>query len=467
VNLPVELPAIGRHPGAFGSKREDMSPVPAEAGKLARTSASEPGSFAPSPVSQRGLDWFMFFVSDVQTGFGPFISVYLTTQKWTQADIGLALTAGSLVSLAGQMPGGALVDYVRSERFVAAIAVAVVGATAAFLAAWPLFAVALAVQVLHAAASCVLGPALAAISLGLVGHRGIAERLGRNACFKSIGNGVAAAAMGAIGHFYSSQAVFYLTFALCGPALIALFMIKNEEINPAEAHGGVPDPSQADSHVNFRALARNRPLVVLAACVVLFHLANAAMLPLIASTVTMRSADWATVLVAACIVLPQALVAITSPWVGRRAEIWGRRPLLLLGFAALPIRGLLVAFTANPYLLALVQTLDGISAAAIGVLVPLVIADATRGTGRFNLAQGIVGTGMGIGASFSTTLAGYASDRMGPGSAFLILTAVALVGLLLAWLLLPETRPNDGSEITNNLDTPAVKSKGARAGAQC
>jgi MFS family permease len=431
--------------------------------ETAETSASKGGSSTPSPASRRGLDWFMFFLSDIQTGFGPFISVYLTSQKWTQTDIGLVLTAGSLVSLAGQMPGGALVDYVRSERPITAVAVTVVGATAALLAAWPIFAVALAVQVLHAAASCVLGPAVTAISLGLVGHRGIGERLGRNACFKSIGNGVAAAAMGAIGHFYSSQAVFYLTFALCGPALIALFQIKHQEINPAEAHGGVPDPDRIDSRVNFLALARNRPLVVLTACVVLFHLANAAMLPLIAGVVTMQSADWATVMVAACIVLPQALVAITSPWIGRRADMWGRRPLLLIGLAALPVRGALVAFTVNPYLLALVQLLDGISAAAIGVLVPLVIADATRGTGRFNLAQGIVGTGMGIGASLSTALAGYASDRMGSSSAFLVLAMVAAVGVLLAWLLLPETRPHDGSEVTKNLAPTSVKRDGIPA----
>jgi MFS family permease len=467
VKLPVELPEVGScDDGAFGGKRR-TSMLPAEVTETAETSASKGGSPTPSPASRRGLDWFMFFVSDIQTGFGPFISVYLTSQKWTQTDIGLVLTTGGLVSLAGQMPGGALVDYVRSERLVAAIAVTVVGATAALLGAWPIFAVVLAVQILHAAASCVLGPAFTAISLGLVGHRRIGERLGRNACFKSIGNGVAAAAMGAIGHFYSSQAVFYLTFALCGPALIALFQIKNEEINPALAHGGVPDPDRIESsHVNFLALARNRPLVVLTACMVLFHLANAAMLPLIASVVTMQSADWATVLVAACIVLPQALVAITSPWIGRRADKWGRRPFLLIGFAALSVRGVLVAFTANPYLLALIQMLDGISAATIGVLVPLVIADATRGTGRFNLAQGIVGMGMGIGASLSTTLAGYASDRMGSSSAFFVLAMVAAVGLLVAWLLLPETRPNDGSEATPNLAPPSAKRDGlpARAG---
>src|SRR5205085_2872611 len=137
-----------------------------------------------------------------------------------------------------------------------------------------------------------------------------------------------------------------------------------------------------------------------------FHLANAAMLPLLGGTVTKRSTDWAAVLIAACIVVPQIVVALTSPWVGRMAEQWGRRPLLIIGFAALPIRALLFSVVSSPYLLVPIQMLDGVSAAIFGVLLPLVIADATRGTGRFNLSQGIVGSAAGIGASLSTLLAG-------------------------------------------------------------
>ena len=139
----------------------------------------------------------MFFVADVQTGFGPFVSVYLTAQRWTQVDIGLALSAAGFVSLMGQMPGGALVDPARSERFVGAIAVAAICISALAYAAFPIFPVVLTASILHALASCVLGPAIAAISLGLVGHAAIGERLGRNARFASVGNGLAAAAMGA------------------------------------------------------------------------------------------------------------------------------------------------------------------------------------------------------------------------------------------------------------------------------
>ena len=401
------------------------------------------GGRAPSLRSRRGLDWFVFFLADVQTGFGPFITVYLTTQAWTQTDIGLVLTAGSLVALIGQMPGGAIVDAARSEKFVAAISIALIAASALALALAPIFPAVLLSQVVHAGASCVLGPALAAISLGLVGHHAIGERLGRNARFAAIGNGLAAAAMGACGYFISNRFVFVCTALLAVPTLWALSRIRSAEIDPEGAHGGPHPGGLKPLLAGFLRLARDRRLMVLAGCVLLFHLGNAAMLPIMGGVVTMRSAQWATVLIAACIIVPQIGVALFSPWVGRQAQAWGRRPILLAGFAALCLRGLLFSVVADPYLLVAVQILDGVAAAAMGVMVPLIVADVTRGTGRFNLGLGIVGSAVGIGASASTTLAGYFSDHFGSGIAFCSLAAIGAAGLALAFAALPETRPTD------------------------
>jgi predicted MFS family arabinose efflux permease len=395
----------------------------------------------PSRRSLRGLDWFVFFVADVQTGFGPFVSVYLTAQRWTQFDIGMVLSAAGFVSLIGQMPGGALVDAVRSQRFVAGVAVAAICVSALTYAALPIFPTVLAGSILHAAASCVLGPAMAAISLGLVGHAAIGQRLGRNARFASIGNGVAAAAMGACGYLLSARAVFIVTVLLLVPALLALRAIAENEIDPERAHCAPPRHVGAKPPTRAGALMKNRPLLIFAGCLLLFHLANSAMLPLVGSVVTMRSARWATVIIAACIVVPQLVVAALSPWVGTRAQVWGRRPLLLIGFAALPIRGLLFAFISNPSILLAVQILDGVTAAVFAVMVPLIVADLTRGTGHFNLGQGILGTATGIGASLSATFAGYLTDRFGSPVAFGSLAAIALVGLTLVWFLMPETRP--------------------------
>ena len=375
----------------------------------------------------------------MQTGFGPFISVYLTAHQWTQLDIGFILTIRGLAALALQMPGGAIVDAARSERGVAASGLIAIGASALMIALWPIFPVVLGAQILHAAASCVVSPAIAAISLGIVGYAASGERFGRNARFASIGNGVAAAGMGAVGYFWSNQAVFLVTAALIIPALVALAHIRGSEIDPVGAHGGLAKgPTGTATAV--RTLLTDRRLLIFAACVAVFQLANAALLPLIASIVTMRSKAWATILVAACIVVPQLVVAAFSPAVGRWAQRWGRRPILLIGFAALPLRGaLLFLVIADPYLLVAVQVFDGICAAVFGVLVPLTIADITRGTGRFNLAQGLVGTGVGVGASLSTTLGGWMSDRLGSGTAFLGLACIGAAGLVLVWWLMPET----------------------------
>ena len=398
-------------------------------------------SKAPSRASLRGLDWFTFFVADIQTGFGPFLSVYLTTQKWTQVDIGLVLAVGSFASLLGQVPGGWLVDWARSKQRAAALAVIGIGVSALLIALAPTFVTIVAAKLLHVGASSVLGPAIAAITLGLVGHAAVGPRLGRNARFAAIGNGLAAGVMGACGYFVSAQAVFFATAVLAVPTLLALWRIRESDVDPVRADGGISPCSASQQTATLGRLLRNPALLILAACVLLFHLANAAMLPLVGSDVTMRSSRWATALVAACIITPQLVVAAISPTVGQLAQSWGRRPLLLIGFGALPLRGALLAWTNDPYMIVAVQTIDGVSGAVLGVLVPLTLADISRGTGRFNLAQGIIGSATGIGATLSTIGAGYLADLFGSATAFAGLAASGLFAFVLLLAMMPETKP--------------------------
>lgn len=393
----------------------------------------------PSRRSERSLDWFTFFVANLQAGFGPFVSVYLTSERWTQTDIGLVLTIGGIAGLVLQIPGGAIVDASEQKRAVAAWSVLLVGLSALALALSPAFPAILAAWLVHAAASSTLTPALAAISLGLAGHGRLARRLGRNASFGSLGNAVAAGVMGAIGYLVSNQAVFIVTAALAAPALLALRGVVVQEIDP---HAGETQAESAPPRglAHWRAFLANRTLYLLFLCMALFHLANAAMLPLVGSVLTLRSSESPTLLIAACIVVPQVLVTLFSPLVGRLAQSWGRRPLLLIAFAMLPLRGICFAYIQEEYLFVAVQTLDGVSAAIVGVLVSLIVADATRKSGHFALAQGVIGTGMGIGASVSTLFAGQLADRFGSGSAFLGLAAVGGLAFAVVLLAMPETK---------------------------
>ena len=385
-----------------------------------------------SARSLGGLDWLNFSVANAQTGFGAFIAVYLTTEAWTQAEIGEALSLGTIAAMLAQVPGGAVVDRLRDKRVAAAAAALALAASAILFAAAPTRPAVMLAEVLHSLASCLLTPALAAISLALVGRDGFGERLGRNARFASVGSGVAAVVMGLCGAYLSSRAVFWLTAALMLPGLFALRAVRQAEMLPREAIGPIPSSALRGVLRDVFALLADRRVLAFAGCVVLFHLANAALLPLLGGELTRAGGDTANLLIAACIVLPQAVVALASPWIGRTADRRGPRLVLALGFAALPIRALLLAATDDPVLLVAVQALDGVSAAMFGVMLPLVAANLTVGTERFNLCMGVLGLAAAGGATLSTLLAGLIADHFGTTAAFLILACCGVMAALAA-----------------------------------
>jgi MFS family permease len=398
-----------------------------------------------SRTSERGLDWFSFFVADIQTGFGPYLAVYLTTQRWNQADIGYLLAFASIAGLLSQVPGGWLVDRVVSKRRAAAVAVIGIGISALLIAAVPTFAGVVAAKLVHVSSSAVLGPAIAAISLGLVGHAAIGPRLGRNTRYAAIGNGLAAAVMGAAGYFISPQAVFLATALLSIPTVWALTQIRDSEIDPIRADGGI-DAADNGPVGSIIDLLRKRALATFALCIFLFQAANAAMLPLVGSEMTLRSVQWASVLIAVSIVVPQLVAAGIAPSVGRLAASIGRRPLLIAGFAVLPLRAILLTFYRDPASIILVQALDGLSGAALGVLVPLVLADISRGTGHFNLAQGLLATATGVGAAVSTAVAGYLATRVGVTAACAGLSVAAVAAFLAVLIAMEETMPRRNNQ---------------------
>jgi len=400
----------------------------------------------PVKRSLWALDLLNFFLADVQTGFGPFVAVYLTTHKWTEVEIGLALSLGTITAMVSQIPAGAIVDAMRRKRVAAAAGIIAVIGAALMVAVLPTRLPVAVAEILHAIASCIITPAVAAISLRLVGHAALGERLGRNASFASIGNGLAAGVMGGIGTYLSSGAVFWLTAFLGLPALLALWRIA-----PAGVAGEFPEeflpPLSRRQQVDWKGLGSliaDRRLLAFAACAALFHLSNAAMLPLAASEVTKRAGDYASLIIAACIMVPQAVVACSSPWIGRRANLWGRRPILLVGWAALAVRGLLLAVLPGTWPLVIGQSVSGISAAVFGVMLPLVAADLTRGRGHFNLCIGVFGLCAAAGATLSTTMAGYIADNVCQTAAFLVLAGAGLLGTLMIWALMPETEPLEG-----------------------
>jgi MFS family permease len=403
---------------------------------------SSAADLPPTATSLHGLDAVNFFLAGVLAGFGPYVAVYLADQKWTQDKIGFVLSASALAGLLSQVPGGELLDTIRSKRAVVALGVLVVALSAMIIEFQSTFPLVLIGLTLQGITGGILGPAIAAISLGVVGHSALPERLGRNQRFAATGSLAAAALMGLVGYAFSYRAIFLLVVVLTLPLFAALARIHAADIHFGRScgapHHHTPDlPMRAER----ASLRKSTGLVVLGACLFFFQFANASVLPLVGEALIYQGDRRSSLIVSALIVLPQIVVAVIAPWVGRQAKNWGRRPLLLIGLGALPIRALLFMFITDPPLLLLVQLLDGVSGAVIGVLTALVIADLTNGTGRFNLSQGLVGTVSGIGASLSTSVFGLTAASFGHTVAFLSMASVALLAVLIAWFAMPETRP--------------------------
>ena len=397
----------------------------------------------PSNTSLGGLDGVNFFIAGMLAGFGPYVAAYLADQGWTPQNIGFVLTASGLAGLLSQVPGGELLDMSRSKRAFVAAGAAIVAISAIIISFQPSFPLVFTALMLQGTTGGFLGPAIASISLGLVGHAALPERLGRNQRLGSTGSLVAAAVMGLIGDVLSYQAIFLTVAALALPLFVALARIRATDIHFGRACGAPHHhmPTQP-ARTSRESLWKSPGLMTFAICLFLFQLANASLLPLVVEGLVYQGEKSSSLIVSALIVLPQIIVAVMAPWVGRQAKSWGRLPLLLIGFAALPIRALLFALPIDSPLLVAFQLLDGISGAVVGVLTPLVIADMTSGTGRFNLAQGIVGTVSGIGASLSTTLFGLVAASFGRSGVFLSIASVGLLAALTLWFLMPETRPS-------------------------
>ncbi len=389
------------------------------------------------------LDAANFLLADVRGALGPYLNVFLVTQQhWSQSETGLVTMVGGLLGLAAQTPIGAAIDETRAKRGVIVFALVILGIGAAVIFAWPSFWPVAVANSLMAMVGDVFGPAIAALTLGLYARQQLARRMGRNSAFDHAGNVAIALVAAAIGFVFSQRAVFLLVPVFALAASIAVLSIPAKAIDYGRARDLESDSDGAAataSPVGFSILLKSRNLAIFGLCVMLFHLANAALLPLVGQKLAATYPKEATAMMSACIVAAQAVMLPIALLVGRKADIWGRKPLFLVGFAVLPIRAVLYTLSDNSFWLIAVQVLDGVGAGIFGALTPLMIADIMRGTGRYNLAQGAVATAQGVGASVSGFAAGVIVDHFGYSPAFLGAGGVAVVALTVFALWMPET----------------------------
>jgi MFS family permease len=409
---------------------------------------SKPGG---SKRANAGLNAANFFLADVRDGLGPYLAIYLLTiQKWDEASIGVVMSIATAAGILAQTPAGALIDATRAKKAVMAAAAVAVTVASLLLPLVSNFSLVAGSQAIAHAAGAVFGPGLAAVSLGIVGHAAFTRRIGRNETFNHAGNALAAAIAGAAAYAWGPSVVFYLLAAMSLASLVSILAIPSGEIDHDLARGlhdkaGEDNARDDEAPSGVRILLTCRPLLIFAVTVLLFHLANAAMLPLVGQKLALQDKNLGTTLMSACILAAQIVMVPMAMLVGAKADRWGRKPLFLAAFAILPLRGCLYTLSDNHFWLVAVQTLDGVGAGIFGAIFPVIVADLMRGTGRFNIAQGAIITAQGIGAAVSTTLAGLVVTHAGYSAAFLTLAGVAALGAVVFFFGMSETRPVDAA----------------------
>jgi len=393
-----------------------------------------------SDQSRRGLDWTNFFVADVQVSFGAFLAFYLASAGWSKVDVGIALTVGGMTGVLAQLPGGALTDSVHWKRAWAAVGIAAISVSALILAIYPAFPMVITAEALHGVSGAIVGPAIAAISLGLTGQQGMSLRTGRNFRFSAAGNALTALLMGGVAVSFSNHAIFLVAALLGIPAMIALAHIRADEIDYVRARNARKRDQGFDLD-RVIDLFKNSKLLVFTGCMVIFQFSNAAVLPILGYNLGHSNTATSAVFMAGIAVVPQIIVAALAPWIGYWSELWGRKPLLLAAWTAQIVRILLFTLTSDPRIMIAIQCLDGITGAIITVSTILIITDVTKGTGRFNLAQGVFGTLTGFAAAISPGFFGALVLRFGDAAGLLTMACGLALGTALLWFALPETKP--------------------------
>lgn len=392
-----------------------------------------------SGTSLLALTWLAFFMADVRDGLGPFLATYLQKSGLRQELIGVTMTAGGLAAVAMTPLAGAWVDNSQAKRAMTVVAaLAVMGASAlAFTTLSP--SLLIASQVVTGIAGAVLGATMAALTLGLARAGGFKHQMGRNEAFSHAGNMLSAVAAGLAAHWIGAPWILAVMAAMAVGMLLSVGAIRAADIDHAAARGdessdAAPRAADDPDAGGVKALLRNRPLLLFALTCALFHLGNAAMLPLLNQRLAATVADSAPLLwTGIAIVVAQATMVPVALWVSRsrRFDIaW----FVYAAILVLPLRGLLAYAFAGAWNNIPVQVLDGLAAGAMGVATPLLVQRYSAGSGRFNTALGFVMALQGVGAALSPGLANWV---VGPelrfGTAFMVLAGAALLALPLFW----------------------------------
>ena len=397
--------------------------------------------------SLRALDALNFCNAGIQTGLGPFMSIFYTSVRhWNPGQIGTLIACQSLTGIAIQGPVGHMVDESHHKKLLTAVAAIVVACGAACIALLPGYGMQIAVQLVIGTAVTIFPAATGAFALGMSEKDELTKRVARNETFTHTGNVIFALAAAGVATALAISGIFYAAAIFAAGMAAAVLFIGNADVSHEGARAS-EDGDEKKEPAKLKDLLKDKRIIMFTLAVVLFNVSNSATLPLVGEILSKdnhgSSSAWQ---ISAAVAVAEIVMVAVAAFAGKKADPWGRKPLFLTAFAFLAIRNGLSVLSHNPYYLISLQAFDGVAAAIYGVLLTLVTADLAKGTGRFNLLQGSIQSAMGLGGFLSNIVFGFIAKSMGFNASFIGLSAVAVVGGIFYQFMVPETRGNQPKE---------------------
>ncbi|KAJ0165047.1 putative MFS-type transporter [Colletotrichum tanaceti] len=438
-----------------------------------------------------------FFMGDVQDGIGPFLGVYLQQHGWSPGLRGSVSTVSGVATIIATAPIGALIDATKHKRLLVSAFALLVGVSQGLNLLTTHPALVFSTQIVSAVAGTSMMPLLVALTLGVCSHHpggsgaGAATKGKDKHSFRSLngrtqaanhaGNMASAGLAAVLGERFGLTAVFWLVMAFCAATMGSVLLLPERAIDHAAARGGpsIDDEvnntggpqamqerdrpatddeaerggaSPAHGHPREAPIAnpkkkknrftnstlmlmlKNKALVAVAVTVFLFHLGNAAVLPLYGQALVAAGQGNPASTTGLTVIIAQGtmvIVSVLTSWLAGRGGYWFA---VLLSYVALPVRAAVAGRFIESWGVWPVQILDGVGSGIQSVAIPGLLAVMMAGTGRVNITFGVVGgVTRQTGSSISHSLGGWMAETRGYSFALYLSGVFPLVSLAI-WL---------------------------------
>jgi len=207
--------------------------------------------------------------------------------------------------------------------------------------------------------------------------------------------------------------------------------------------------------VSYRTLLKDKNILAFSIVTFIYHLANAAVVPLVSQYIAIGDERASMVFVSACLLIFYFAQGFTSYGMITFVKKFSPKTLLVVAHLVLPVRCALIVIiiffgNGNRYALAATQFLDGIGAGIYDTMIPIVVGMMTEGTGRFGFTYGFIITTWRVGHGVSLLMGESIVHASGYTTAFFVHAGIAFISVMILVSFVHFKKKSNNNSIVGN-----------------